>query len=530
MHHQFVRYCVYLNVAEVHGHRHRVSTFTATDPRTGEPTGPAFTEATSSAVAAAVASAERSAGPMGAGSRSERARLLRRIAEGLEADAGALVADADRETALGEARLTSELARTTAQLRFLAEVVEQGWYVEPVIDVADASATPPRPDLRRMLVPRGPVAVFGAGNFPLAFGVAGADTASALAVGCPVVFKAHPDHPTTSDRSGAVISEALVDVGLPPSAFSLLHGVSTEVGATLVTQPGIHAVGFTGSLDGGRALFDLAARRPDPIPVYAEMGSLNPVFVTSAALEVRGAEVAQGFVDSMNLGTGQFCTKPGIVVVPSGAAADRFVATVAALVEERAAGLLLSQRHCDRLESQFAATAALDGVEVIAQSAADGGGLRHRSVVLRVHAATLLGTPQLLEEHFGPVAILVQCAGTSLEEVAAALPGGLTATIHAEDTDDIDELVRALRDRAGRLVFNGFPTGVAVTWAMHHGGPWPATTDAAHTSVGAMALRRWLRSVAYQDAPAQVLPPALRDDNPDDLLRLVAGRWTRDAW
>lgn len=506
-----------------------MSAFTATDPRTGQASGPRFEEATGDDVARAVEAATEAADLLVALGARARADLLRAVADGLEEQADAVVADADRETALGTTRLRSELARTTGQLRFLADAVADGAYVEPILDPSDPSGSTPGPDLRRVLVPLGPVAVFGAGNFPLAFGVPGGDTASALAVGCPVLFKGHPDHPATSRRCADVIEAAVAAAGLPAGTFTLLQGASTAVGGALVTAPGVRAVGFTGSLRGGRALFDLAASRPEPIPVYAEMGSLNPVFVTAAALEARGEAVARGFVDSMNLGTGQFCTKPGLLVLPPGDASDRFVASVAALTQDHAPGLLLAPRLREGLADRLARTAALDGVEVLAEGPAGNGGVTHPSVVLQVGAETLLDTPELLEEHFGPVAILVRCSdGASPEDVAASLPGGLTAGVHAEVDDDVDALVAALQGRVGRLVFDGFPTGVAVTWAMHHGGPWPATTDAAHTSVGATSVRRWLRPVAFQDAPERALPPALQDANPLGLRRLVAGRWTSD--
>lgn len=506
-----------------------MSGFTATDPRTGHATGRSFEDASPGQVAAAVQAADDAAPDLDAAGDHVRADLLRAIAHLLAADADRIVAEADRETALGTGRLTSELARTTGQLRFLADLVANGSYREPVIDPGDPDATPPRPDLRRLLVPRGPVAVFGAGNFPLAFGVPGGDTASALAVGCPVVFKGHPDHPATSQHCAEAIIEAVRAAGLPRGTFTLLQGAGTVVGASLVTAPVVRAVGFTGSLRGGRALFDLAVARPDPIPVHAEMGSLNPVFVTAAALDARGEDIAQGFVDSMNLGTGQFCTKPGLVVLPAAPGADRFASTVAALTRDRAAGTLLSPRLRDGLTQQLSHTLALDDVRLLARGPMGEGVVSHNAVVLEVDADVLTATPDLLEEHFGPVAIVVRCTErTGPVDVALALPGGLTASLHGQPGDDVEELVAALRDRVGRLVFGGFPTGVAVTWAMQHGGPWPATTDAAHTSVGAMAVRRWLRPVAYQDAPQELLPPELRDANPRGLTRLVAGRLTSD--
>ncbi|HZQ26529.1 MAG TPA: aldehyde dehydrogenase (NADP(+)) [Acidimicrobiales bacterium] len=465
---------------------------------------------------------------------ADRAPLLRAAADGLEALGDGLLAVADRETHLGLPRLTGERARTCAQLRAFADLVDEGSYVDAIIDHADPSAVPPRPDLRRMQVPLGPVAVFGAGNFPLAFGVPGGDTASAWAAGCPVVFKVHPGHPETSRLCGEVLAKAVASVGLPAGVFSLVFDATDDphaAGAALVQAPGIKAVGFTGSLAGGRALFDLAAARPEPIPVYAEMGSVNPLFVTAAALAARGPAVAEGFFASMTLGTGQFCTQPGLAVVPVGAAGDAFVSAVGALVAGAAAGPMLDARIHAGLVERLARTSALPGVSVVAQGApAPGGGgvACHPPVLLSVDAPTFLATPELAEELFGPVSVVVRCSSPA-EALAAArsVEGSLTATIHCEPADaDAPALADTLRERVGRLVFNGYPTGVAVAPAMHHGGPWPATTAASHTSVGATAIRRFLRPVAYQDAPAALLPPALQDANPLGIHRLVDGAFT----
>jgi NADP-dependent aldehyde dehydrogenase len=448
---------------------------------------------------------------------ARRAVLLRGIADGLEALGDELVAVADAETGLGETRLSGEVGRTCGQLRAFADLVTAGWHVEAMIDTAG-------PDLRRMLVPLGPVAVFGASNFPLAFSVPGGDTASALAAGCPVVVKAHPSHPRTSALCARAITAALADAGAPAGVFGLVEGASNAVGEALVTAPAITAVGFTGSLAGGRALYDLAAARPQPIPVYAEMGSLNPVFVTAGALAARGQAIAEGFVGSMTMGTGQFCTKPGLVFVPAGAA-QGFVDAVAEGLAGVEGGPLLNDRIRDTLAGQLEATTALPGVQAVVRGSA---GDVCTPTLLRVDWETYAATPALAEEHFGPVSVVVAVPDDGFAEAAGTLAGSLTATVHAEpaEHDAVAALLEVLREKAGRLVWNGFPTGVAVTHAMQHGGPYPATTNPLHTSVGSTSIRRFLRPVAYQDTPAALLPDELRDENPLGILRLVNGRWT----
>jgi NADP-dependent aldehyde dehydrogenase len=488
-------------------------------------------DAVAGAVAGAVAAAVEAFPAFQA---ADRAALLRAAADGLEALGDDLLVVADRETRLGLPRLTGERARTCGQLRAFASLIDEGSYVDAIIDHADPSATPPRPDLRRMQVPLGPVAVFGAGNFPLAFSVPGGDTASAWAAGCPVVFKVHPGHPETSDLCGQVLAKAVASVGLPAGVFSMVFDDGHAAGAALVQSAGIKAVGFTGSLRGGRALFDLAAARPDPIPVYAEMGSINPLFVTPAALRARGKALAEGFFASMTMGTGQFCTQPGLVVVPEGADGDAFVSAVGALVAGAGAGPMLDPRIHAGLVERLAHTSALPGVSVVAHGGASPSDRTacHPPVLLSVDGPTFLATPALAEEQFGPVSVVVRCSSADeTVAVAQSIEGSLTATIHCESAGegadaDVPALADVLRERVGRLVFNGFPTGVAVAPAMHHGGPWPATTAASHTSVGATAIRRFLRPVAYQDAPAALLPAALQDANPLGIHRLVDGIWS----
>jgi len=471
-----------------------------------------LTELTAAATAAAKISA--------AASDAERAGWLNAVADALDANAAELVEIADAETSLGAPRLTGEVARTTGQLRLFARVITEGSYLEAIIDHADPTATPPRPDLRRILKPIGPVAVFSASNFPFAFSVAGGDTASALAVGCSVIVKAHSGHLRLSERTAGIVAEALGGAGAPDGLFALVHG--REVGTALVQDPAIKAVGFTGSIPGGRALFDLATSRPDPIPFYGELGSLNPVVITPAALQARSGELAAGLAGSFTLGAGQFCTKPGLVFIPAGT--DFAVEVVQASKDKPALGMLTSriaEAYPDGLRS-FASVAGVDvvGGSVDQDAVANGAA----PVVFSTSAAKVLQNPeQLLEECFGPTTILIEYADQEeLSTVLAKVPGSLTATLHSEQGEEIEALVEQLSGLAGRVLFEGWPTGVAVNWAQQHGGPYPATTS-LFTSVGATAVRRFQRPVAYQDAPDAVLHPALREDNPLGIPRRVDG-------
>jgi NADP-dependent aldehyde dehydrogenase len=508
------------------------TTFNSVDPRTGE-AGPAYEEATLDDVQSAVAAAAAVHTSGGMADRDARAALLRGAAARLRGAGDEIVATCEAETGLpGDPRLRGELERTAGQLEAFADVLDAGDYVEAIIDTPDPGAKPiPRPDVRRMLGPIGPVAVFGASNFPLAFSTAGGDTASALAAGLPVIVKGHPSHPGTSALVARELSAAVADAGLPAGTFAHLPAASLEIAQALVDAPAIAGVGFPGSYDAGRAIADRAAARPVPIPVYAEMGSINPLFVTPAALRARGKALAEGFFASMTMGTGQFCTQPGLVVVPEGADGDAFVSAVGALVAGAGAGPMLDPRIHAGLVERLAHTSALPGVSVVAQGVASSsdGPACHPPVLLSVDGPTFLATPALAEEQFGPVSVVVRCSSADeTVAVAQSIEGSLTATIHCESAGegadaDVPALAEALRERVGRLVFNGFPTGVAVAPAMHHGGPWPATTAASHTSVGATAIRRFLRPVAYQDAPAALLPPALQDANPLAIHRLVDG-------
>ena len=507
------------------------STFTTHDPATGAVIAE-HTESSPADIADAVAAAAAVAPELAAATPERRAVLLEAIADAIEDLGDGLIGLAARESGLDVARLTGERARTTNQLRLFARVVRDGEHLGVVIDHPDSSTVPPTPDLRRTVVPVGPVAVFGASNFPLAFGVAGGDTASALAAGCPVVAKAHPSNAGTSALVAEAIATAIARAGAPAATFALVQGASHEVGRALVTAEAIAAVGFTGSLAGGRALLDLASARERPIPVHAEMGSHNPVFVLPGALAARAEAIAAGLATAVTLGVGQFCTNPGVVFVPEGPAADAFVAALAAAVDATEVGPMLDARIAANYAERSAGLAALGGVTVATarrapSDAASGAGWRATPAVLATDLATWEHEGALREECFGPVTVVVRTPTAGLARAATTVPSGLAAALHvdADGTDDAlaAELLPLLAARFGRILFDGFPTGVAVSWAQQHGGPYPATTSPLTTSVGARAIDRFLRPVAYQDVPERLLPEWLRDANPWRLPRRVDG-------
>lgn len=506
-------------------------TFRAFNPSEGREFGPQFYEATPAVVARALDSAARAFLEYRQKSADEVVGFLESIARSIEALGDELIELAAAETALPAERLKGERGRTTGQLKMFAGVVREGSWVEAVIDHAEPERKPqPKPDLRRMLIPIGPVAVFGASNFPLAFSVAGGDTASALAAGCPVVVKAHPAHPCTSELVARAVAAAVKETGMPAGVFSLVQGQSPEVSLAVVEHPQTKAVGFTGSLRVGRALFDAAARRPEPIPVYAEMGSVNPVFVLPGALRERGAELAEGLKQSVTLGTGQFCTNPGLVVGVRGEAFEKFLVRADELFAAAPPGTMLNRGIL---------RGYTEGVERVRRLtkrgaggvAADESRTQATAYIFSTDASTFLDRHELGEEVFGPSTLVVGCEDLEeLRRVAERLEGALTATIHGtpEDLRKYAWLVEALEQKAGRLVFNGFPTGVEVCAAMQHGGPYPATTDARSTSVGTAAIKRFARPVCYQNFPQEALPVELRDDNPRGLWRLVDNRWTKE--
>lgn len=444
--------------------------------------------------------------------REDRARFLEAVADQIEARAEAITLIGTQETGLPEARLQGERGRTTGQLRLFASHIRDGAYLDRRIDAALPDRQPaPRPEIRMIQRPVGPVAVFGASNFPLAFSTAGGDTAAALAAGCPVVVKGHPAHPGTGEIVAEAILAAIEDTGMPPGVFSLVQGDSRAVGEALVTHPLIKAVGFTGSLRGGRALFDLCARRDEPIPFYGELGSVNPMFLLPAALDARAEAIGEGWAGSLTMGAGQFCTNPGIAVALDGAGADRFVAAARAAAGKVSpqtmltAGIAAAYREGkERLDSRNAVAPVFTS---------DSTGRTAGPNIYETTAEAYLQDRALGEEVFGPLGLIVRVSTPEeMQALADGLEGQLTATIHmdAADTDLARSLVPTLERKAGRILVNGFPTGVEVVDAMVHGGPYPASTNFGATSVGTLSIRRFLRPVAYQNMPEALLPADLR--------------------
>jgi 2,5-dioxopentanoate dehydrogenase len=506
------------------------ATLHGVDPRTGEP-GPELAASTADELDAAIAAAAVAARDPRLADAARRAAMMRGAAARLRERRDEIVEVAGAESGLPQARLNGELERTAVQLEMLADVIVAGDHLEVIIDPADAQASPtPRPDVRRMLVPLGPVAVFGASNFPLAFSTAGGDTASALAAGCPVVVKGHPAHPRTGSLVAEQLSAAVADAKLPAGTFGHVLEAGFGLAERLVRDDRIEAVAFTGSLRGGRAISGLAAARPRPIPVYAEMGSLNPVIVTEAALQARAPDIADGLAASVSTFGGQLCTKPGIVLFPAGERGEGFCDLVGERLAAAAQQVLLTKAIADGFAAGVAEVDAAPGVTRLggdggADDDADGVFAGAAPTAHRADVAAL-SAEALREEHFGPSVILV--AYSDRDEVVGALSslgGQLGISIHSEDADA--EWVQAVLPecvaQAGRIIFNGFSTGVAVCWAMMHGGPYPASSNAAATSVGMTAIRRFLRPVAFQNAPAALLPPALADDNPLQVPRRVDG-------
>lgn len=510
------------------------ATIQAVNPATGQTLEPLFHEAAPSEVDDAARRAHDAAPQYARRSPEDRARFLEAIAEEIENLGDALIERAGAETGLPQARLTGERGRTANQLRAFAALVREGSWVDARIDRAMPDRAPlPKPDLRAMLVPIGPVAVFGASNFPLAFSVAGGDAASALAAGNPIVVKAHPAHPGTSEMVARAIATAAEKSETPAGVFSMLHGKSPETSLRLVRCPLIRAVGFTGSHTAGRALFDAAAARPEPIPVYAEMGSVNPVFVLPQALSENPEGLAEGLCQSLTLGVGQFCTQPGLVVGIDDADFRRFTTKLAECVEKSSPGTMLHAGILESYETGLKQLEETPGVEAAASSAQEADPSKTQATValFSVDAATFLENPALAQEVFGPATIAIACeTAEQMEDVAASLSGQLTATLHAQDADiaRFPSLVETLKTKAGRLVFNGFPTGVEVCPSMIHGGPYPATTDARTTSVGTAAILRFARPVCLQDAPQDALPPELQDKNSRGIWRLLDNEATKD--
>jgi alpha-ketoglutaric semialdehyde dehydrogenase len=502
--------------------------FFAFDPAAGKDIEPAFHTAGKAEIDCACELARIAFDPYRATDAETRARFLESIAQHIVGLGDQLIERAMQESGLPRARLEGERGRTVGQLSLFAEVLREGSWQDARIDPALPERQPmPRVDLRLRMIALGPVAVFGASNFPLAFSVAGGDTAAALAAGCPVVVKAHPAHPGTSELVGRAIQRAVAEAGLPEGVFSLLTGVGNQLGAELVRHPAIQAVGFTGSRQGGLALMAVAAARPQPIPVHAEMSSINPVFLLPHALAERAEALAAGFVDSLLLGVGQFCTNPGLVLALAGPDLERFSATAAEQLAQRHAGTMLSagiqrayaqgvgrlagNRHARQLSHGIAGTASSGGVPALFAASAED----------------FLADPQLSEEVFGPASLLIACKDVAqMHEVAERLEGQLTATLQMNDGDHalVRGLLPVLERKVGRILANGFPTGVEVSYSMVHGGPFPAPSDSRSSSVGSAAIQRFLRPVSYQNLPQALLPAAVQDGNPLAIWQRINGQ------
>ncbi|MGD0514179.1 MAG: aldehyde dehydrogenase (NADP(+)) [Terriglobales bacterium] len=508
--------------------------FYAMNPKNGERLDPVFFSAAPDEVDRAASLAHEAFATYERVSARDRGAFLRAIAANIESIIEELVERAEQETALPKARLQGETARTCGQLRLFADVVEEGSWVQARIDRGRPDRKPaPKPDIRSMLRPLGPVVVFGASNFPLAFSVAGGDTASALAAGNPVIFKGHPAHPGTSELVGHAVREAVRQCKLPEGVFSLLFDGGNRVGAALIKHPLVKAAGFTGSRVAGRILMDLAAARPEPIPVFAEMSSTNPIFILPGALRERVDNIAAALYASFTLGAGQFCTKPGLVFLPAVAEASAFVRRLRESVNDSGTFHLLTSGIQSSYSAAINARRTNTSVRLIAekQPSATGGEFGAGAALFETDVQTFLSDETLAAEIFGPATLLVRHSNREeVLEAARKLEGHLTATIHGTDRDleEFRDLVAILTRKVGRLVFNGFPTGVEVCHAMVHGGPYPATSDGRSTSVGSQAIFRFCRPVCYQGFPQTALPEELKDANPMHIWRLVDGEMTTE--
>ena len=510
-----------------------MSTFTAIDPRTSQALEPAFHEATADEINRAVELAAEAAPALSALTSEQVAKFLNSIRDEITAAGNELIETADRETGLGLDRLRGERDRTTNQLKMFADLVTEGSWVDARIETAIPDRKPlPKPDIRRMLIPIGPVAVFGASNFPLAFSVAGGDTASAFAASNPVVVKAHPAHPGTSQIVAQAITRAVKSHGLPEGTFSIVQGRTPETSLALVTHPKLKAVGFTGSLRAGRALFDAASKRPEPIPVYAEMGSVNPVFILPGAMKANPDGYADGLFRSVMMGVGQFCTSPGLVFGVKSDDLNRFETKLIRNFEQGAPGTMLNGPIAKGYAEKFHEFSQAPGVKAFpSKNPASTEKTEGAPGVFIVEADAWSANDKLREEIFGPATAVIRCASPEgMLEAARQLDGTLTATIQGDEQDlkNYRVLVDYLATKAGRLIFNGYPTGVEVCQAVNHGGPYPATTDAKFTSVGTTAIYRFVRPVCYQNFPQSALPVELQDANPRNIWRNVNGQLTRE--
>jgi 2,5-dioxopentanoate dehydrogenase len=461
----------------------------------------------------------------------DKALFLRAIANEIEALGEELVATAMRETNLPEARIVSERARTTGHCRMFADLIEEGSWVEARIDTAIPDRAPvPKPDLRKMSIPIGPVVVFGAANFPLAYSTAGGDAISALAAGCPVIVKAHPAHADTSELVAKAIERASEKAGMIKNVFQHIHGASFEVGKALVNHLLTKAVGFTGSLAGGKALFDLANQRPEPIPVFAEMSSINPVILLPDTLAKNPESTGGKLAASITSGVGQFCTNPGLIVAIENDALEKFVKALASEIHKALPGTMLHQGIADNYSTKLKQALEQKGIKIEAQSSLNSTASEGRPTIASVPADVFLGNAALTEEVFGPFSLIIRCKSMNeLHTVIAHLRGQLTTTLIGEESELLKykDIVNIIKEKAGRLIVNGVPTGVEVCPAMQHGGPFPSTTDSRFTAVGTDAIKRFVRPVAFQNFPDSLLPEELQQSNPLTIWRIVNGSWER---
>jgi NADP-dependent aldehyde dehydrogenase len=511
------------------------STFHAVNPATGQPLAPEFRDATAGEINARMTAAARAALVYRRCRPEQVAGFLDTIARELEALGDELVERAHAESGLPVSRLRNERERTISGVRMFADLAREGSWVNARIDVGDPSRKPAaRPDLRAMLIPIGPVVVFGASNFPLAISVAGNDTVGALAAGCPVVVKAHPAHPGTSDLVAGAIDRAVAACGMPAGVFSMVHGASHEVGLALVRHPEARAIAFTGSLAGGRALFDAAAARAEPIPVYAEMGSINPVILLPGALAAGAQQIGAAYIKSVTMGVGQYCTNPGLVLGVEDPSLDRFVSAAGEAAANAAPATMLHPGIREAFMKGVAKIEATPGVKLEGRSRIEAQAQRTEApcVIFSTTADVLESQLHLSDEVFGPTSAIVKCRDRAeLERVIGRLTGHLTASVHgtAADLEEYRDLIAQLESKVGRIIFNGFGTGLEVCASLHHGGPYPATTDSHFTSIGQAGILRFARPLCYQNFPQEALPEELRDDNPRRIWRLVDGELTREA-
>lgn len=489
-----------------------------------------FTEATSEEINEAVALASEAFKTFRTVLGTKKAAFLNTIADEILALDDLLIQTYCTETGLPEGRAKGERGRTIGQLRAFANLVLEGSWVEATIDTADPNREPmPKPDLRKMLVPLGPVVVFGASNFPLAYSTAGGDTAAALAAGCPVIVKSHPMHAGTGELVASAIIKAAKKTGMPNGVFSNLNSSGIEVGAQLVKHEGVKAVGFTGSIKGGRALYDLAAEREEPIPVFAEMGSVNPVVILPEALKNRAEAIAKTYASSITLGTGQFCTNPGLLLGVKSDSLTYFITSLSEEIVKIDPSCMLHPNIIGAYERNKEKAISQPKLQVVANYSKDTQENYAKQTITTVEGLVFLKNPTLHQEVFGPYSIVVQCDNIAqLETIISKLEGQLTATLIAdnEEASKYEALISALQNRVGRLIFNGVPTGVEVCNAMVHGGPYPASTDSRFTAVGVNSIKRWVRPFSYQDWPNNLLPDELKNENPLEILRTVNGKLT----